>query len=92
MPDDTAIVVATAWLQALLLGSAAVAAAWLVFAACVLGILTGRLNRRAGLRLALGVALVFGAARMSSGMLAAAEVGPAKPDGVVLSLAANQSR
>jgi type IV secretory pathway VirB2 component (pilin) len=79
MPDASPIAAALAWIQDVLLGSLANTLAVMAVAICGLGMLLGQVNWRSGLRVVMGCSLVFGAARIASGLLAAAEAGAGVP-------------
>lgn len=69
--DMPAAVGAVAWLEQLLLGSAATMLATLAIAAVGFLLLTGRIELRRGAFIVLGCFMIFGAASIASGIMAA---------------------
>ena len=69
--DSPAIVAAVNWLESLLLGSAATALATMAIASVGILLLTGRIDLRRGASIVLGCFMIFGAASIASGIVAA---------------------
>lgn len=77
-PGTTAFVAAVEWLEATLLGSLATSIAVIAVAAIGFLLLTGRIQTRPAARVVIGCFIIFGAARISAGIMeiAARSSGP----------------
>jgi type IV secretory pathway VirB2 component (pilin) len=81
-PASSAILGAVAWVQGVLLGTAATAVATIAIAALGFLMLTGRLPVRRGMVAILGCFILFGASTMANGLRAGLAGVPDVPDPV----------
>ncbi len=68
-PNSSAIVMAIAWLEGILVGSAATALATIAIAGIGVLLLTGRIDLQHGVRIVLGCFIVFGSTSIAHGFM-----------------------